>query len=80
MSELPKEIQDPEALAKQRFFTLSLIRLAGALFIALGIAIIFKGVWGLSKTAGYLIFANGILDFAIIPVWLARLWKRKDAE
>lgn len=66
---------EEEAKAKQRFFALGLLRLSGAVLIAIGTAVITKGLFGLPLMAGYAFFAIGILDFIILPLILAKRWK-----
>lgn len=66
---------EEEAKAKQRFFALGLLRLSGAVLIAIGMGAITKGLFGLPLMAGYTFFAIGILDFIILPLILAKRWK-----
>ncbi|MEP7351169.1 MAG: hypothetical protein ABI668_14615 [Sphingorhabdus sp.] len=70
---------DDEALAKKRFFLLGIIRLSGALMIAIGLAVIARGFLDLPKVAGYVIFVVGIVDFVAMPVVLSRAWKSPPA-
>jgi hypothetical protein len=70
---------EEEAKAKQRFIVLGLLRLSGAVLIAVGMAVIAKGALGLPVVAGYALFAVGIADFILLPVVLAKRWKSPPA-
>ena len=65
---------DSEDPAKRRFFTIQAVRLAGVACVVLGMLIaaqrIAWPVW-----LGYLLIANGLIDFFVIPVKLARKWR-----
>ena len=71
---------EEEAKAKQRFFALALLRLSGAVLIAIGMGAITKGLFGLPLMAGYTFFAIGktfrqqspVIDTAI-PLWQTQI-------
>ena len=65
-----------EQQAKQRFFVLQAVRLAGAGMAFFGAAII-AGKTSLPAPVGYVLLVFGAIDALIIPVVLARLWKSK---
>ena len=71
-------MNDNEAEAKKRFFVLSLLRLGGAVFLALGLLII-AGKIDMQKELGIPFALIGLADFLIIPWWLAKRWKSPDA-
>jgi hypothetical protein len=66
-----------EALAQKRFFMLNAIRISGAIFIGLGLAILANGFMDLPKIAGAAVFLIGIFAFIFVPFKLARAWKSK---
>jgi hypothetical protein len=66
---------EEEATAQKRFLTIGIIRIAGAIMLVLGLAVIAKGTFGWPKAVGYLLFVNGIVDFLVLPVILAKKWK-----
>jgi hypothetical protein len=66
-----------EALAQKRFFILNAIRICGAVFIGLGLAILANGFMDLPKIAGAALFLVGIFAFIFVPFKLARAWKSK---
>ena len=66
-----------DALAKKRFFALNAIRICGAVFIGLGLAILANGFMDLPKFVGVILFIAGIFEFIVVPFMLARAWKSK---
>lgn len=64
-----------ESKAKQRYFVISILRLSGAVMIAIGLAIYANGLWDMPKGAGLIIVIIGIFDFIAVPVILSRRWK-----
>jgi hypothetical protein len=67
--------QEEETKAQQRFLVISLVRISGAIMLAVGLAIIAKGLYGLPKVAGYALFLVGIVDFIAMPLLLSKRWK-----
>jgi hypothetical protein len=63
-----------ENLARQRFFTLSVMRLAGAVIAAIGLLVL-AGKLDLPREIGWPFVVVGIAEFLIVPLWLARRWK-----
>lgn len=63
-----------EALAKKRFWAISLIRLSGAVFLTLGLLVL-GGKADLPRAAGWIFLAVGLIDMLIAPVFLSRRWK-----
>lgn len=66
---------DQLKIERNRFLILNLVRISGAVFILLGIAIISRGFLDQPKEVGYGIFFVGIVDFIFAPLVLARAWK-----
>ncbi|MES2782926.1 MAG: hypothetical protein V4657_09025 [Pseudomonadota bacterium] len=66
-----------EAQAQYRFLVINLCRITGAIMLVVGLAVIAREAFGLPKAAGYLLFLVGILDFLLVPVFLAKRWKSK---
>ncbi|APG63341.1 hypothetical protein LPB140_11705 [Sphingorhabdus lutea] len=70
--------EEKEALAKNRFFLLGIVRLVGAIFAMVGLAIIFNGFANQPKIVGYGLFINGMIGFAILPMMIAKKWKNDN--
>ena len=68
-------MNDADALARNRFFALSLLRLAGALLIMAGMVIAAGRFQNLPPAAGIVMVVVGAIDFALVPLWLARRWR-----
>jgi hypothetical protein len=66
---------DYEAQIKLRFFIIGFVRLMGALLIAFSLAIIVRGFMDIPRPAGYVFFAFGFFEFAVLPMLLSRRWK-----
>ncbi len=71
--------QAEDALAKKRFFALSIMRLMGAAFVAIGFILI-TGGFSLAgqptdRWIGVAIVLVGAFDFAVMPLLLARRWR-----
>ncbi len=69
-----------ETVAKKRFFVLNMVRLSGAILIALGLGIIANGFMDLPIEAGYAVFAIGVFEFVVLPIILSRKWKSPAQE
>lgn len=63
-----------EDRAKARYFTISLLRLAGV-GLVLASLLILNGVIALPPLAGWIGLAAGLIDVFIVPQMLARRWK-----
>ncbi|MBS0255453.1 MAG: hypothetical protein JSS36_09690 [Proteobacteria bacterium] len=80
MTETPAP--DPAALAKKRFFFLQALRLGGAAMALLGVAIMSGKVPAIHagsqpELVGRLMVMIGAIDALIVPILLARAWKRQ---
>ncbi len=64
-----------QAQAQKRFIILNVIRIGGAVLLALGLAVLANGFAGLPKAVGVVLFVVGIVDFLVIPVALSKRWK-----
>ena len=71
--------QADDALAKKRFFVLSIMRLMGAAFVAIGFILIGGGCslagQPTDRWIGVAIVLVGAFDFAVMPLLLARRWR-----
>jgi hypothetical protein len=63
--------------AQYRFLVINLCRILGAIMLVVGLAAIAREVFGIPKAAGYLLFAFGMLNFILVPVFLSKRWKSK---
>lgn len=68
-----------DALAKKRFFAISMMRIMGALFVMIGFVLI-RGGWELAgqptdRWIGVVLVLVGAFDFAVMPKLLARRWR-----
>lgn len=66
---------EDETKAQYRFLVINICRITGAVMLVIGLAIIARGVFGLPKAAGYLLFLVGMVDFLLVPVFLSKRWK-----
>ena len=67
-------MNDNESLAKQRFFMLSLIRLASTSLIVVGLLIL-AGKINIPRPAGAAFTIFGLLELVLLPRFLASKWK-----
>lgn len=65
---------DEDKLARQRFFAISLLRLAGAGLAVLGLVTV-AGRTTLPPEVGIVLVLVGVADFLLMPRYLARKWK-----
>lgn len=65
--------------ARNRFLTISLIRLSGAVMAAFGLVVIAGALPSIPIAAGYISLIVGVVDFLVIPRWLVSIWKTPDA-
>lgn len=68
-----------DALAKKRFFAITLLRLSGAIFVLAGFVLI-RGGWAIAgqpadRWIGVAVVVIGLFDFAVFPKILARRWR-----
>lgn len=68
---------EDETKAQYRFLVINICRITGAVMLVIGLAVIARGVLGLPKAAGYLLFLVGMVDFLLAPVFLSKRWKSK---
>jgi len=68
-----------DALAKKRFFAITLMRLMGALFVLSGFVLISGGFTlagqPTDRWIGVAVVLVGAFDFAVFPLILARRWR-----
>lgn len=68
-------MNDADTLARNRYLALSLLRVAGALLIMAGMVVASGRFQTLPPVAGVVMILVGALDFALVPLWLARRWR-----
>lgn len=61
--------------ARNRFFAIALLRLSGALLVMFGLVIAAGRFESLPRFAGIVMVVVGAVDFALVPVLLARRWR-----
>jgi hypothetical protein len=66
---------EEETRAQYRFLVLNIVRITGAAMLVLGLAVIAREAFGLPRAAGYVLFAVGLVEFILVPVFLAKKWK-----
>jgi len=69
-----------EMQAQYRFLVINLCRIIGAIMLVIGLASIAREALGIPKAAGYLLFAVGMLNFLLLPVYLSKRWKSKPDQ
>lgn len=62
--------------AARRFYTIQLLRLAGALMVV-GAILALNGAIALPDVIAYLLLALGLTGFFIMPTFLARKWSSR---
>jgi hypothetical protein len=65
-----------EELAKQRFFTLALLRFGGVVLAFVGISIIAKRWIEPAEIVGGILLALAVVDVIFLPTVLIRRWRR----
>ncbi len=69
-----------EMQAQYRFLVINLCRIIGAVLLVVGLAVIAREAFGIPKAAGYVLFLVGMLNFLLVPVFLAKKWKSKPDQ
>jgi hypothetical protein len=69
-----------EMQAQYRFLVINLCRITGAVLLVVGLAAIAREAFGIPKAGGYLLFAVGMLNFLLVPVFLSKKWKSKPDQ
>lgn len=64
--------------ARARYYVIALHRLAGAVMLALGLAV-FADMLDWGRPVGAVLLFFGFLDFLVVPRMLARKWRTPDA-
>lgn len=70
---IPQHI--PENIAKRRFFALGLMRLGGAVLIAIGVLILNDKFPPLPEILGYIALIAGVIGLLLIPQLLYSRWR-----
>jgi hypothetical protein len=76
MSQSPR--QAAEARARTGFILITAVRFGGVAMVMLGMAII-QGVIDLPWSLGVVLAVIGMIDFFVLPLLLAKAWKRQEA-
>lgn len=66
--------------ARTRFFVIGAVRLAGAVTIALAVAIAYGRIDGVPNALGYALLALGVIEMIVLPKLLVARWKSPPAE
>lgn len=66
--------------ARTRFFVIGAVRLAGAITIALAVAIAYGRIDGVPNAVGYALLALGVIEMIVFPQLLVARWKSPPAE
>jgi hypothetical protein len=61
--------------ARTRYFVIGAVRLAGAITIALAVAISYGKIEGIPNVVGYGLLALGVVEMIIVPQLLVARWK-----
>lgn len=64
-----------DSQARNRYLAISLLRLGGALAIMFGLVIAAGRLPEVPRIVGIIAVLVGALDFALVPLWLARRWR-----
>jgi len=71
---------ESETTAKQRFIILNILRFSGVIIVMMGLAISVGRLFpDFPPFLGYLFVVLGMFEFFLLPILLARSWKKKDA-
>ena len=72
-----KTVPDPDLpLARRRFLLLALMRVAGVVFVLLGL-IVTTGATSLPNWVGWVVVAIGITEAMLLPQVFARRWSSR---
>jgi uncharacterized membrane protein YGL010W len=66
--------------ARSRFFTIGAVRLAGAVTIALAVAISYSRIDSVPGELAYVLLALGVIEFLVLPQMLVKRWKSPPTE
>lgn len=66
--------------ARSRFFTIGAVRLAGAVTIALAVAISYGRIDSVPAELAYVLLVLGVIEFLVLPQILVKRWKSPPTE
>lgn len=69
-----------DSKARSRFFVIGAVRLAGAITIALSVAISYGKIAGIPNAVGFALLAIGIVEMIVVPQMLVARWKSPPSE
>jgi len=64
-----------DAIARNRYFVITLARISGAALALLGMVITAGRFEGVPPVAGYALLLIGLVDILLVPRMLARRWR-----
>lgn len=68
-------MDEAERTARRRYFTIGLVRLAGALSLAFGAAVAVGNSGRFPLALGYAALVVGVLLMLVVPQWLVARWR-----
>lgn len=68
-------MDEAERIARARFFTIGAVRLAGAVTIALAVAVVMGKIAAVPHIAGYGLLLLGVVEMILLPQFLVSKWK-----
>lgn len=68
-----------ERVARTRYFTIAAVRLAGAVTIALAVAVVMGKIAAVPHIAGYGLLLLGVAEMVLLPQFLVSKWKSPPA-
>ncbi len=74
----PTRREAEDARARNRFIVLNVARFGGVAIVMVGMAII-QRVIDLPWSLGVVLAVIGMIDFFVVPLLLAKAWKRQEA-
>lgn len=74
----PTRREAEDIRARNRFIIINVARFGGIAMVMLGMAII-QRVIDLPWPVGAVLAVVGMIDFFVVPILLAKAWKRQDA-
>ncbi len=69
-----------DKVARTRFFVIGAVRLAGAVTIALAVAITYGRIDNVPGEVGYVLLGLGVIEMVLLPQMLVARWKSPPPE
>lgn len=64
--------------AMTKYLVIGLVRIMGIAIMTVGFAILLNDFMQLSEILGYFLVFMGAIEFIVMPIMLARMWKTPD--